>query len=104
MFNWIGKFNQIPDSYVLNHHSIDGYLLLRFLKISVIICFVGCCITWPILFPINATGGNGNTQLNVLTFGNVSKANKNRFYAHALVSWVFFGTLCPQRREDEERD
>lgn len=63
---------QIPDTYVLQHNSLDGYFLLRFLKIVVVICFVGCCITWPVLFPINATGGGGKRQLDLLTFGQCS--------------------------------
>lgn len=86
--NWLGAFFHIPDTYVLNHESIDGYLLLRYLKICVAICFVGCCITWPVLFPINATGGAGEKQLDLLTFGNV--ANKQRYYAHTFVGWIFF--------------
>ena len=89
MFNWIGKFNKIPDSYVLNHHTLDGFLLLRYLKISVAICFVGCLMTWPVLFPVNATGGGGGKQLNLLAFGNVQNT-KNRYYAHTFVAWIFF--------------
>ena len=80
---------KIPDSYVLQHNGLDAYFLLRFLKISIIICFVGCLITWPVLFPINATGGAGNKQLDILNFSNV--ADKNRYYAHALVAWIFIG-------------
>ncbi|KAI9876395.1 MAG: hypothetical protein M1830_006298 [Pleopsidium flavum] len=89
--DWLGAFFSIPDSYVLNHHSLDGFLLLRYLKISVAICFVGCCITWPVLFPVNATGGNGQQQLDLLAFGNV--ANKNRYYAHTGVAWIFFSFI-----------
>ncbi len=89
MFNWIGTFNKIPDSYVLNHHSLDGFLLLRYLKISVAICFVGCLMTWPILFPVNATGGGGLKQLDLIAFGNVQNT-KNRFYAHTFVAWIFY--------------
>lgn len=88
LFNWIGPFNKLPDSYVLNHHSLDGYLLLRYLKISVVICFVGCLITWPVLFPVNATGGNNQKQLNMLAYGNVK--NPNRYYAHVGIAWVYF--------------
>ena len=88
LFNWIGKFNQIPDTHVLNHHTIDGFLLLRYLKISATICFVGCLITWPILFPVNATGGGGQKQLNLLSFSNV--VTKNRYYAHTFVAWAYF--------------
>ena len=90
LFNWIGEAMKIPDTYVLNHQSLDGYLLLRYLKLSATICFVGCCITWPILFPVNATGGAGHKQLDVVSFSNV--VNKNRYYAPLFVSWIFFGT------------
>lgn len=47
LFGWIGEFWSMPDTYVLNHHTLDGYLFLRFLKIASVSCFVGCCITWP---------------------------------------------------------
>ena len=91
LFNWIGKFNQISDSIVLNHHSLDGFLLLRYLKISSAICLIGCCITMPILFPINITGGGINKELNMLAFGNV--VDKNRYYAHTFVAWIFCSTF-----------
>jgi len=59
---------------------------------TLVICLVGCCITWPVLFPVNATGGGTLGQLDILTYGNVNqKTQKNRYYAHALVGWVYFG-------------
>lgn len=76
---------------MLQHNSLDGYFLLRYLKLSVVICFVGCCLTWPILFPINATGGGGQEQLNILSFANIE--NKNRYYAHAFVAWIFIAFI-----------
>ncbi|KAL1956143.1 hypothetical protein VTO42DRAFT_7578 [Malbranchea cinnamomea] len=87
--NWFGKFWQLPDSYVLRNSSLDAYLFLRFLKLMSLICFVGCLLVWPILFPINITGGAGNTELDLLSFSNV--ANPERYYAHTLVSFLFFG-------------
>jgi hypothetical protein len=92
LFSWFGAFFAIPDTYVLNHHSLDGYLFLRYLRIAVATCFVGCLITWPILFPINITGGRGNKELDVLSISNI--VDKKRYYAHALVSCVFFGMLA----------
>ena len=59
------------------------------MKLLVIICFLGCCLTWPILFPVNITGGGGQMQIDKLSFSNVK--SPNRFYAHALVAWVFQG-------------
>lgn len=48
------------------------------------------CISWPILFPVHITGGNGVKQLDILTLGNVS--SKQRLYAHVVVAYMFFGT------------
>jgi hypothetical protein len=89
LFNWFGAFWKVPDAHVLQYHSLDGFFFLRFLKIACVIAVVGMAITWPILFPINATGGNGKTQFDILSFGNVK--NQYRYFAHALVSWVFYG-------------
>lgn len=91
-FGWLWSMAKLPDTYVLQHHSLDAYLLLRYLKVATIICFVGCVITWPILFPVNATGGGTLVQLDMLTFGNIAN-NRNRYYAHAFVAWIFVGKL-----------
>lgn len=63
--------------------------MIRFFKVIIRICFVGCCLTWPILLPINATGGGGEKQFNRVAFGNVR--DPARYYAHALIAWVFLG-------------
>ncbi|KAM5450192.1 hypothetical protein MaudCBS49596_004567 [Microsporum audouinii] len=89
--NWIGEFIRLPDSHVLRHSSLDGYFFLRFLKKMSLLCFIGCCITWPILMPVHITGGAGNTQLDLLTFSNV--VDPKRYYAHTIVSWIFFGAV-----------
>jgi hypothetical protein len=89
IFKWFKPFWRLPDTYVLDHISLDGFLFLRFLKILIVISFVGCCLTWPILLPLHATGGGGNSELDLLTFGNV--ANPTRYYAHAVLAWVYFG-------------
>lgn len=89
MFNWVGAFVKIPDSYVLNHQSLDGFLLLRYLKIASAICLVGCFITWPVLFPVNATSHGQQKQLNILSMSNISE--KNRYYAHCFIAMIFFG-------------
>ncbi|KAJ5946818.1 hypothetical protein N7454_003657 [Penicillium verhagenii] len=88
-WNWVSSMYQLPDTYVLQHHSMDAYLLLRFLKTVALIMFVGCCITWPILFPVNATGGGGQTQLDMLSMSNVSSDQYGRYYAHCFLAWIF---------------
>ncbi|KAK3302725.1 uncharacterized protein B0T15DRAFT_543745 [Chaetomium strumarium] len=88
-FNWIKPFFAITDDYILNNCSLDGFFFLRFLKVMSIICLVGCCIAYPILLPVNGTGGSGEQSLESLTIGNIKLATK--FYAHVVVAWCFFG-------------
>ncbi|KAI1503937.1 hypothetical protein F5X99DRAFT_80589 [Biscogniauxia marginata] len=92
LFNWIGPFWRMPDTHPLQHQSLDAYLFLRFLRILITICFVGCCILWPVLFPINITGGGTAEQVDILSYSNVNKDTQyNRYYAHALMAWIFYG-------------
>lgn len=96
MFNWFGAFNKIPDTHALQHQSFDAYLFLRLIKISATICLVGCFITWPVLFPVNATGHGGSKGLDILAYGNVATSpdsNKNRYYAHTFVAWIYYGFI-----------
>lgn len=91
LFNWIGTFWKLPDAYALQHQSLDAYLFLRYLRICCTICFVSACITWPILFPINATGGGGKEQLEILSYSNVNiDTQVNRLYAHTFVGWLVY--------------
>lgn len=90
-WGWVIDMYKLPDEYVLQHHSMDAYLLIRFLKLVSMICFVGACMTFPILFPINATGGNGNIQLNILSMSNVEESKYERYFAHAFIAWLFIG-------------
>ncbi|CAH0028224.1 unnamed protein product [Clonostachys rhizophaga] len=94
VLNWFAAFWKIPDAYALQHQSLDAYLFLRFLRICCTITFVSLCITWPILFPVNATGGNNLSQLEILSYSNINlDTQKNRFYAHTFVAWIVYGFL-----------
>ncbi|KAG6008416.1 hypothetical protein E4U21_004438 [Claviceps maximensis] len=88
-FNWIVPFFKTPDSWVLNHGSLDGFFFLRFLKVLRNICLCGCLVTFPILFPIHSMGGVGLTDLDKLTIGNVKDPQK--LLSHVFVAWAFFG-------------
>ncbi|KAB2581261.1 protein of unknown function DUF221 [Lasiodiplodia theobromae] len=92
LFSWIAAFVKIPDSYVLTHHSLDGFLFLRLLKMAVISCFVGAAICIPVLFPVNITGGGKQEQLDILNLSNVS-GTYWRYFAHAGCAYLFFGFI-----------
>ncbi|KAF1941147.1 DUF221-domain-containing protein [Clathrospora elynae] len=92
-FGWIKDFKNLKDEFILDHQSIDGYLFVRFFKVLIAVCFLGCLVTWPVLFPVNITGGAGQEQLDLLSMSNISTSNVNRYYAHALISVVFLGLV-----------
>jgi hypothetical protein len=93
-FNWIGSLWKIPDVYALQHQSLDAYLYLRYMRMAMAMCFVGCCITWPILFPVNATGGGGQKELDILSYANIDSDNRSaRYYALVFVGWLYFGFI-----------
>jgi hypothetical protein len=94
ILNWFGAFWKIPDTYALQHQSLDAYLFLRFLRICTTVTFVCLCITWPVLFPVNATGSNNKSQLERISYSNINVTTEGyRLFAHALVGWVVYGFI-----------
>lgn len=90
-FRWYKTLWKIPDIFALRHQSLDAYLFLRYLRICTAICFVSLLITWPILLPLNITGGNGKSQLELLSYSNINIETHNvRLYAHVAVAWLTF--------------
>lgn len=89
LLGWIKEFKAVPDDHVVRHSSLDNFLWLRFFKMLTAMCFVGCLITWPILFPVSATGGGGKSGLDILSFSNVNSVY--RYFAYAIMSWIFLG-------------
>lgn len=58
--------------------------------------FVGACITWPILFPVYATGHKGQVQLDLLSMSNIDKdykGGKYRYFAPLGAAVLFFGFI-----------
>lgn len=94
--NWVGAAWKIPDTWALQHQSLDAYLFLRYLRMTVVIMFVGACITWPILFPIYITGGGPGGQLDMLAMGHIdkdAKGGKYRYFGTAGAAVLFFGFI-----------
>ncbi|KAH6692302.1 phosphate metabolism protein [Plectosphaerella plurivora] len=90
-FDWVRPFIKEADVYILNHSSLDAFLFLRYLKLLSFICFIGCCLSWPVLMPIHATGGGGLTQLDSATIGNVT--NPKHYFFHVAVAYIYFGFI-----------
>ncbi|SCW00638.1 LAFE_0C08636g1_1 [Lachancea fermentati] len=90
-FAWLPYLFSKPHSFLIQHTGLDGYLFLRFLSLFGGLSLVGCFLLFPILLPVNATNGYNLEGFELLGFSNVS--NKNRFYAHVFLSWIFFGLI-----------
>lgn len=92
LFRWINAFRKIPDIHALHHQSLDAYLFLRYLHVCTITCAVSMGITWPLVLPINATGGNGKSQLEMISYSNINiETASKRLYAHVLAAWLVYG-------------
>ncbi|KAA8893826.1 hypothetical protein FN846DRAFT_474368 [Sphaerosporella brunnea] len=93
LVGWVKGVWSIPDETVLRTNGLDGYFFLRYLRKAQLLCFVGCVITWPILFPVNATGGGGQQGLDMLSQSNIAQTSQNtkRLYAHVFLGWIFYG-------------
>jgi len=86
--HWFHDFRILSNRFILQHNSLDAALYLRFLRFAIYICLFGVALTWPILLPINATGGGDAEQLDKLSFSNVAK--NGHIWAHVVVAWGFF--------------
>lgn len=94
IFGWIKPLYDIPGNVILGKTSLDSYFFLRYLKMGMFVSFVGCIITFPILLPVNATGGAGKTGLDVVSFGNIdNKTHGGHYYAHAILAWIYIPFL-----------
>lgn len=89
IFNWFSDLITRKETELLQDTGLDGYFFLRYLRLTILISLVGIVLTWPILLPVNATGGGGQYGFNQLSFTNVT--NPNRYFAHALLAYFYFG-------------
>ncbi|KAI5829710.1 DUF221-domain-containing protein [Schizophyllum commune Tattone D] len=68
--------------------GLDAYLFVRFLRMLTRIFAPIWIISWLVLLPLDAVGGSGD-GLERFTFGNVSRQNTSRYWAHLILAWVF---------------
>jgi len=79
---------------VIGKSGLDGYFLLRYLRMMIILFGVSLLVVWPVLLPINAVnqrGAAGGVQgLDLLSISNIN--SPNRYWAHVIVAIAF---ICP---------
>lgn len=95
-FAWFNDLLSRPESYIVQQTGADGYFFLRYLFNFFLLSLVGGVVCWIILFPVNATNSVSSSGGDVEGFdiiGFVNVRNKYRYFAHAFVSWFFFGLV-----------
>lgn len=87
-FGWVLQLLHKSDRFILQQAGIDGYFFTRYLIIISLYCGASLLYIFPILFSVNATNGNNESGMDLLSYSNVK--HKGRYYAHVFVGWVFF--------------
>ncbi|KAH3683321.1 hypothetical protein WICPIJ_005702 [Wickerhamomyces pijperi] len=91
IWQWLMPLLKKSDNFVIRQAGLDGYFFLRYLAVAAGLFFFAMLLTFPILLPINAANGSGNTGLDQFSFSNV--AIRGRYYSHAILSIVFFSVV-----------
>lgn len=89
-FQWIFILLRKPSSFVIQQAGLDGYFFLRYLYVFGLV-FLGGISIFVVLLPINSIDGRGGEGFDQFSISNVS--NRKRYYAHATMSWLFYGTV-----------
>jgi chaperonin cofactor prefoldin len=86
---WVFILLTKPHSFIIQQAGLDGYFFLRFLLVLAFTFLFGVLI-YIVLLPVNVVKGNNHEGFDKLSISNVK--HKNRYYAHAFVGWVFYGS------------
>lgn len=88
---WLKDLVSRSDTEILRDAGLDGYFFLRYMRFIFFMMIAGIIILYPIMLSVNATGGAGQSQFDILAFSNV--ADPKRFYAHVFLGWIYFGFI-----------
>eukprot|EP01041_Mallomonas_annulata_P001199 gene1199-2331_t len=94
-FGWIIAVLRVPEKDLLHMVGLDGYMLLRFIKVcfkaSAFLTFWGSIV----LIPIYSTASNDYTEWNKYTLANVFNGpTKSRLWVPAVFGYVFSAYFC----------
>ena len=111
MFSWILPLLKSPDPYIIDHSGLVWVDIPRLICRTVISFFATSEWWWLFswwdvvwhsqffslstvqncqTFLTIATGGGGQTGLDIISFSNIV-GNKDRYFAHVFVGWFFIG-------------
>jgi calcium permeable stress-gated cation channel len=90
-WGWIPKLLSTPTHEVIGKSGLDGYFLLRYLRMMLILFGGGMLVIWPVLLPVNVVNQKGSAGgvngMDLLSISNIE--NPNRYWAHVVMAIVF---------------
>jgi calcium permeable stress-gated cation channel len=93
-WGWIPKLLLTRTHTVIGKSGLDGYFLLRYLRMLIILFGASLLFVWPVLIPINAVNQRGAAGgvhgLDLLSISNVN--SPERYWAHVFVGIAFFSS------------
>jgi calcium permeable stress-gated cation channel len=94
-WSWIPKLLTTPTHLVISKSGLDGYFLLRYLRMMIFLFGGSMLFIWPVLLPINAVNqrgaADGITGMDLLSISNIK--DSNRYWAHVVVAIAFVCTI-----------
>src|SRR5271170_7928629 len=88
-WGWIPKLLMTPTHIVIGKSGLDGYFLLRYLRMMILLFGASMLIIWPILLPVNAVNqrgaAGGVSGMDILSISNINSNSPERYWAHVLV-------------------
>jgi hypothetical protein len=105
-WGWIPKLLTTPTHLVIEKSGLDGYFLLRYLRMMIFLFTGSMLVIWPVLLPVNAVNqrgaAEGITGMDLLSISNVKDAN--RYWAHVFVAIAFVCTKPLDSESDARCD
>ena len=97
-WSWIPRLLLTPTHIVIGKSGLDGYFLLRYLRMMIILFGASMLVILPVLLPINAVGqygaAGGITGMDLLSISNIK--DPHRYWAHVVMAIGFVSKNFPQ--------
>jgi calcium permeable stress-gated cation channel len=93
-WSWIPRLLMTPTHVVIGKSGLDGYFLLRYLRMMIFLFGGSMLVIWPVLLPINAVkqhGVTGRIGMELLSISNIE--TPIRYWAHLVMAIVFISKI-----------
>ena|SRR5947207_9801930 len=94
-WGWIPRLLMTPTHLVIGKSGLDGYFLLRYLRMMIFLFGGSMLVIWPVLLPINAVDQHGTaggiSGMDLLSISNIK--TPSRYWAHVVMAIAFVSKI-----------